>query len=487
MARPITGPTMSRLKSEFVGRLRVELPDEAERLAEALESTEPSVSVRVNPVKEGGRCFDGENDKVAWCGDGRYLDCRPDFTLDPAMHQGRYYVQDASSMILWHILKEISGEIATPGRRPLRYLDACAAPGGKTTAACAALPADALVVANEYDFRRAEILKENIIKWGKADVAVSRGDTARFRRLLQWFDIVAADVPCSGEGMMRKDLKACEQWSEALVEECAVRQHEIVRNLWEALRPGGYFIYSTCTFNRRENEEVVAMIVDELGGEHVDVTVDPAWGVVDTGLMLRFLPSRLRGEGLAVGVIRKPEESAMATDCGDECVRPARSVKAKGKKNGVRNGDGRERVTDMRRQIEECRGWLVGGDGFELRQSADEIRAVRMQHKDEISELENALDLIHYGIAVGTVKGRDVVPAHGLRMSERLRRGAFHEVEVDLATALTYLRREAPQGIEAPRGHVLLTYGGFPLGFVNHLGNRSNNLYPSAWRILKQS
>ena len=110
---------MSRLKSEFVGRLRVELPDEAERLAEALESTEPSVSVRVNPVKEGGRCFDGENDKVAWCGDGRYLDCRPDFTLDPAMHQGRYYVQDASSMIRWHKLKRpaLSRRLCRAGRK----------------------------------------------------------------------------------------------------------------------------------------------------------------------------------------------------------------------------------------------------------------------------------------------------------------------------------------------------------------------------------
>ena len=211
--------------------------------------------------------------------------------------------------------------------------------GGKTSAAIGALPVGSLVVANEYDFRRAEILKENVVKWGYPDVVVSRGDTSRFRSLPVFFDVVAADVPCSGEGMMRKDDTACRQWSRGLVEECAMRQKEIVANLWRTLRPGGFMIYSTCTFNRRENEDMMEWLVGDLGAEKVAVHFASDWGVVDTGLMLRFLPSELRGEGLAIGVVRKPLEGFIE---GDSAGEEPRSWKRVPLKNNLRR-DGKEK------------------------------------------------------------------------------------------------------------------------------------------------
>lgn len=455
-----------------------ELPEYASRLTQCLETTEPSVSVRINPLKgtaeTAGVVPAFADGAVPWCADGVYLGERPDFTHDPALHQGVYYVQDASSMALWRVARMFAARVELPAGEALRYLDACAAPGGKTTAAIAALPQGSLVVANEFDFRRAEILKENVIKWGYEAAVVSRGDTACFRRLPGWFHIVAADVPCSGEGMMRKDAKACGQWSEGLVDECAARQRTIVSNLWECLAPGGYMIYSTCTFNRRENEDVMAWMAAELGAEPVMLPEADFPGAVATESMLRFLPGLVRGEGLAIGVVRKP-------DGGGEVGRRDREPKRK----GGRHGGGAQTDGAARRMAAECGRWLGAGHGMEVRISGEEVSAVPAVHAAAVERLTAVLDVIHSGVALGTVKGKSVVPSHALAMSVAFERGAFPEVEVDLPLALSYLRRESLGGFDGvPRGVTALTYGGRVLGFANNLGNRANNLYPAAWRIL---
>lgn len=464
------------LSEDFKQSLTGELPEYASGLIDALENSDPSVAVRINPLKSSALqlpLFPGMDDgDVAWCPSGGiYLKDRPDFTHDPRLHQGLYYVQDASSMAVGAVAGWIAGNLSreTDGAA-LRYLDACAAPGGKTTAAIAALPADALVVANEFDFRRAEILKENVIKWGAPGVAVSRGDTARFRKLAGFFHVVAADVPCSGEGMMRKDAKAAAQWSAALVEQCAARQKEIVANLWEALMPGGYLIYSTCTFNRHENEEIIHWIARELGGEPVELPLDFP-GAVKTDVMYRFLPGAVRGEGLALGVVRKPGEPVMQAT--------GKSVKKQGGNSDKISGG------LVKKLIAPTDGWLSGDTAMMARElSGGEIVAVPSLHSEAFGRMRKVLDLIHSGITLGTVKGKNIVPDQSLAMSVMLRRGAFPEVEVDREEAIRYLRREAAGGFDAPKGYLLLTFGGVPLGFVNHLGNRSNNLYPQPWRIL---
>lgn len=478
---------MGRITAEFRQFLRTQLPLYAQALADALDNTEPSVAVRVNRRKAGGACgviAGGAN--VAWCDDGFYLQSRPDFIFDPQMHQGRYYVQDASSMFQEHLVRCLSANLAGESAVPLRYLDACAAPGGKTTAAISALPEGSLVVANEFDFRRAEILKENVIKWGCPDVVVTRGDTSRFRCLQGCFDIVAADVPCSGEGMMRKDVTACRQWSESLVAVCAARQKEIISNLWDALRPGGYMIYSTCTFNRMENEAVMEWMMREFGAVREDVAVDSRWGLVDTGLMLRFLPSELRGEGLAIGVLKKPSESVVAFPRGEGESGAGRAGKQRGKAR-CRKADARgggEYAPAVLRQ--RCGSWIENPDRFEFAMTGAGVVAMNSCHMAFLPRLQEALDVIYWGLAAGVVKGREIWPSHELAMSVALNRKAFPLVDVDCATALSYLRRETLPGFDAPPGAVLLSYDGYPLGFVNHLGNRSNNLYPSNWRILKR-
>lgn len=428
-------------------------------LVKALRSTDPSVSIRLNRRKICAPPGDGE--RVPWAELGYYLPSRPLFTLDPALHQGRYYVQEASSMIVGEIVRRLSaGAVA-----PLRYLDACAAPGGKTTAAIDALPDGSLVVANEYVPRRAAILSENLIKWGYPATVVSRGDTRRFSRLRGVFDIVGVDAPCSGEGMFRKDEEAVAQWSPGLVAECAGRQREILANVWPALRPGGYLIYSTCTFNRRENEEIADWLIGEFGAEPVDMDFPDEWGItagIDSDYpCYRFLPHRLRGEGLFVAVVRKQE--------GDECrLKPPKSNKPD-------------------KSVAKLSEWITNGSECVIEKSGDGVIAYRRLDAAVIGLLRQSLDVVSCGVELAEQKGHDFVPAHSLAMSQSLNRESFPLIEVNLDTALTYLRRESvmlPEGTQ--KGYVLLTYQGQSLGFVKNLGNRSNNLYPCAWRILKR-
>lgn len=240
---------MLTLPEHFIHAIRTDRPGDAEALLNALDAPSP-VSIRWNPYKSGP-ATDGT--PVPWNRYGRYLASRPSFTADPLFHAGAYYVQEASSMFVEHILRS-----AMPETEGLRILDACAAPGGKTTIYSTLAGAEGIVVANEVVRSRAAVLADNVRKWGIGNTVVTSNDTAHFTPLREWFDVVAVDAPCSGEGMFRKNPDARSEWSTANTEMCAARQRRIVSDLWDALKPGGILIYSTCTFNRRENEDNVA-------------------------------------------------------------------------------------------------------------------------------------------------------------------------------------------------------------------------------------
>ena len=454
-----------------------ELGDKAGVLREAL-LTAPSVSIRENRRKPSPDYASMDIDGVVpWCAAGRYLSSRPSFTLDPAMHQGRYYVQDASSMFLSHVVNTLVGDSAAP----LLALDACAAPGGKTTALIDALPDGSVVVANEYVPKRAAILKENIIKWGYPGVVVTRDDTARIARACRDFDVVVADVPCSGEGMMRKDKTAVEQWSPALVDECVARQREIVANLWDAVAPGGYLIYSTCTFNRKENELMVEHMVRDLGAESVRIPVEPDWNItpgIDTSChCYRFLPGLTRGEGLFMAVLRKPGEAERGK--GLAC---RGGKKPAGKKASRRPSAAAVNVRDVAAAAAK---WLSRDGGYELTVDEGRVNAVPGNMSALSCALSERLNVIHHGVCVGEIKGGAIIPSQSLAMSQALSIDAFPRVELSREAALDYLRREAltlPDG--TPKGFVLVCYESYPLGFVKNLGSRANNLYPSEWRVL---
>jgi 16S rRNA C967 or C1407 C5-methylase (RsmB/RsmF family)/NOL1/NOP2/fmu family ribosome biogenesis protein len=443
--------TARTLPTDFVAMLAQH--QQFDGLAKALSETAPEVSVRVNTLK--GCSVPDDSERVTWCETGYYLAERPQFTFDPKLHQGLYYVQDASSMILHTIAKRI-----TATGEAVRWLDACAAPGGKTTAVIDAIPKGSLVVANEFDYKRAAALLENVERWGSADIVVSRGDTNKFRKLTDFFDIISVDAPCSGEGMMRKEAVAVQQWSPRLVQQCAELHREIIENVWHALRPGGVLIYSTCTFNLSEDEQNVQWIIDELGAEPLNVNLSEFDGVVGgigTNIpCARFLPGRVRGEGLFVAVLRKHGDGA--------------STRVAAPKN--------------LKTIKADTQWLAGD--YVYIADDDKLRAIPKAHVGEMTKLASTLSVINYGVHVATIKGKDYLPTASLAKAIDINAAAWPKAEVDHDTALSYLRGEAIVLSDAPRGIVLLTYADRPLGFVKNLGNRANNLLPDNRRILSK-
>ena len=440
------------LSQAFIEQLRGLLPAEWEALVDTITSSEPSVAVRVNEAR-GVDVPDGAR-RVPWCGPGFYLQDRPTFTFDPDWHAGCYYVQDASSMFIAHVIRSLVHE-------PVRYLDLCAAPGGKTTAALQALPPYSMVVANEIVPPRARVLADNVIRWGNPRCVVTSNAPAHLGKMTHFFDVIAADVPCSGEGMMRKDDEAVAQWSPALVEQCAQRQREILTDVWQALRPGGLLIYSTCTYNCQENEQMADFIVSELGAVSLEVPIDPSWnihGAIGSDIHgYRFMPHRVDGEGLFMAVFRKDGDGP----------RQVPRIKEKNTKKADEIG----------------KNWLSQPDDYAIDQQGDLSIAVPKDIQREVTALRASLNVLHAGVELATVMGRKTVPHHALAMSTARAREAFPTCEVDYPTALRYLRGESIT-VDAPRGHVLIAHEGAVLGLANNLGNRANNLYPKPLRIL---
>lgn len=275
-------------------------------------SDDVPVSIRVNPFK----CPEHfsiplKDDCVPWCQYGYYLKHRPNFTFDPLFHAGLYYVQEASSMFHEHVIQQLIHEI---GNDDLRVLDLCAAPGGKSIAIRSILPDNCLLYSNEPIRARAQVLMENMLKWGHPNVVVTNNYARDYQRANMRFDIIVADVPCSGEGMFRKDANAIGEWSLQNVEKCWRLQREIITEIWPCLKPGGYLVYSTCTFNAHENEENVNWIAEQLGADFVNVHTKEEWNItgslIDQHPMYRFIPGKTRGEGLFVAVLKKHEDDA---------------------------------------------------------------------------------------------------------------------------------------------------------------------------------
>lgn len=438
------------------------------RLAEGLAGEAP-VSIRLNPLKcRGGKWTAVSGDgRVPWCGDGIYLKTRPGFTFDPLMHAGMYYVQEASSMFLDRVMRQY----VTDGA--VTMLDMCAAPGGKSTIARAALPEGSLLISNEPVRPRARVLAENMQKFGHPDVIVTNNYPQDFVRSGLMFDVILADVPCSGEGMFRKDPDAIGEWSLGNVEKCRRLQRDIVADAWACLRQGGILIYSTCTFNTKENEENVRYICEELGAETLPVDIAADWGI--TGSLLggfskpvyRFLPGLTRGEGLFMTALRK-------TGTGGSADKGRKDSKQKNGRNRRRDNAG----------TRPCASWLASPDGFETMRYGDAVIAVPRAWNGICDAAMKSLNVLSAGVPLGEVKGRDIIPAHALALSTALAPAAFPSVELDYGRAVSYLRKESVTlPPDTPRGYVIMRYKSVPLGFAKNIGNRANNLYPAEWKI----
>lgn len=428
---------------------------------ESLQREAPT-SIRLNPAKNNTIYQDFP--QVPWCAEGRYLPERPSFTLDPLFWAGTYYVQEASSMVLGRVLQQILPQ------EPIKVLDLCAAPGGKSTQISTTIGTESLLVSNEVIKSRVSILAENLARWGNANYLISQNDPASFQQIADYFDIIVIDAPCSGEGMFRKEANALTEWSLDNVAFCAARQQRILADVLPALKSEGYLIYSTCTYNQAENEENLLWLASQ-GFQSVRIDLPADTGIVEsqtqtegqTLYSYRFFPHLIQGEGFFLACMRKENDFNQ----NNYLKKPKSSYEDLPKKH-------REIVNP----------WLEDNDRFELvMDKQNRVFAVPEAYRADFAYLENRLWLKSYGLEIGELKGKDLIPAHELATNLSLS-DEISCLELDLANALNYLRKQdfdLPD--DASEGWALVTYQGFGLGWLKVLKNRVNNYYPNQLRI----
>lgn len=448
-----------KLPESFISVLNAALPKEdVGSLIEAIHG-EPSISVRLNP-KKGQNIIDSLVLKsVPFSQHTKILKERPLFTADPGLHAGAYYVQESSSSIVGEIVSLLLEKSEETGSV---VLDLCAAPGGKSTHVSSVLKQGDLLVANEVIQSRTPILIENLTKWGDGNFVVTSTDAKNLGKMESLFSIIVADMPCSGEGMFRKDPKSIEEWSIQNVALCCGRQQRIAFDIWPSLKEGGYFIYSTCTYNRQENEENVELICGELGGKAIIFDFPKDWPIYsDTEGMYRLLPHLNDGEGFFFSVIQKTSES---------------DVYASPKKMKQPN------VTAFPEELQKIKNdWIGHGEGnyFSIVRGGD-------WHKHHPLLLQLLPGIKQVGVNIGMLDHKTWKPSAAFDLLSNI--GTYYEkIDVEIDTALTYYKREFVAKKLDKKGVVGLRWNALQLGTGNAVNNGINNLWPMNWRVLQKN
>lgn len=441
---------MKKLPEAFLSRMKsliseTEFPD----FVSAYENPLPQ-SIRTNPKKQIDKFQ--SLDSVSWFANGKFLVEQKRFITDPLWHTGNYYVQEPSSMILGEIFQRLFIE-----EKPKRVLDLCAAPGGKSTLLQSVLDENSVLIANEVIKPRAQILKENHIRMGISEnLIITQNDPKDFSGLDEFFDYIQIDAPCSGEGMFRKEDLALREWSEANCQLCNERSKRILADVLPALAKDGFLVYSTCTFNPKENEELVSWACEEFELSSVNFDFPKDWGITEVkfnGVFgYYFYPHKVQGEGLFVSVMKKNSGFGLNVPIDSKKEKPIQISELIENENIVRKNE-------------------------KLVWETVELRNVK-------NFISNKLNILYSGIELGELKGKDFIPAQALaNFHKKLHH--FPEVEVDEKKALEFLRGNDPDLDLKEKGIYLLTYENIGLGFVKFIGNRSNNYYPKPWRIKK--
>jgi NOL1/NOP2/fmu family ribosome biogenesis protein len=395
------------------------------------------------------------HEKIPWTDNGYYLASRPSFTFDPLFHAGCYYVQEASSMFLEQALKQ-TADLS----QSLKVLDLCAAPGGKSTHLLSLISKESLLVSNEVIRSRANILTDNIVKWGCSNVIVTNNDPRDFLRLENYFDVIIVDAPCSGSGLFRRDAEAIEEWSDHNVALCSQRQQRILADVLPALKNRGVLIYSTCSYSKQEDEEIYEWLMSELKVENLKLKVEKNWNIVQSDGGYRFWPDKVKGEGFFIACFRKNE-----ADDGDAHLPKVKLEKFSSKEMEILNKN-------------------VNTDGLSFLRHGEIIYAVPEKLLAEINFLSSKLRIVNCGTKVGEIIKDKLIPDHALALSNIVS-DKISRLELDNEQAIQYLKKKELNLETDKKSWNLVTYQGHPLGWVNILPNRINNYYPKELRILK--
>jgi len=392
---------------------------------------------------------------IPWTGDGYYLASRPSFTFDPLFHAGCYYVQEASSMFLEQALKQ-----TVDLSNSIKVLDLCASPGGKSTHIQSLISSDSILVSNEVIRSRANILKDNIIKWGCENVIITNNDPRDFSKLENYFDVIVVDAPCSGSGLFRRDPEAINEWSENNVQLCSQRQQRILADVWPSLKEDGILIYSTCSYSREEDEEITKWVCDNFLVENRLLKLDPDWGITESGGGYRFWPDKVKGEGFFIACFQKKEGSN------------EKPLQIKNKTEQTN-----------KKELEIIEKWVKPGSRIFIKYN-NTVYAWQVNHYTDFSFLLEQLRVIYSGILIGELMRDKLVPDHALAMST-IFSDSINRQELSHSESLRYLQRKELATEIEKKGWMLITFMGHPLGWVNVLQNRINNYYPKELRILK--
>lgn len=435
----------------FLKEIRAQLGEETDAFLKEMERPY-AASLRLNAFRPGVEtlCLPYTDGQVDWCPDGRYI--RPGVRpgLSPLQFAGAYYIQEASAMAPAMVLNVQPGE---------KVLDLCAAPGGKSGQLAAALRGEGLLVANEPEPARAKILSATLERLGVANAIVTNALPEKLSPLLPgYFDAVLVDAPCSGEGMFRRDPASREQWTPASPAGCAARQAGILDHAARMLRPGGRLAYSTCTFNRAENEETIAAFLSR----HPEFTPAafelPGVDASREGC-LRLWPHRLRGEGHFVALLQKGQGEQPVMTPTIRPVRPEKEV--------------REALSLLKQVVPGLDQALADGErviraGDYLRLSpwgAPPLPGVRV--------LREGLHLCRLGRGY-------VEPDHALAMALRPEQAAQTRALTPEETGRVLSGETVPGDM---RGWTLFTLQGLPLGWGKASGGVVKNHIPKGLRL----
>lgn len=395
---------------------------------------------------------------IPWHPQGFYLPERPVFTLDPSFHAGAYYVQEASSMFVYEALRQ-----TVDFSKALKVLDLCAAPGGKSTLMADLISADSLLLSNETIRPRTASLRENLERWGNPNVGVTSAEVEEFAALEDWFDVILADAPCSGEGLFRKDPDAMREWSLPQVEFCAGRQRRILAAAVKALAPGGVLLFSTCTYNAQENTENVQWMAKTFDLDPISLQIPSEWGISQSEWGCQFYPHKLQGEGFFLAAFRKK---------AGESKKHSPAVQFKSIKPLSKS------------LIPQAQSWIskTADARFYLSPSG-EVLALPAVLESQYLQLDKFFKTKWFGTTIGEFKGKDFVPHHALALSLWASTD-LSAVDLSRDQALLFLKKETfdpPPG--APKGWALARFQGLNLGWVKILPNRLNNYLPQERRI----
>jgi len=417
----------------------------------------PPVSIRLHSKKASAGSI--LEDRVPWCPWGRYLPERPLFTLDPEYHAGAYYVQEAASMFIWQVMEQMFQD-----NNDVKILDLCAAPGGKSTLIASYLHGRGLLVSNEVIKNRSQILRQNIIREGWPNMVVTCNDPADFKVLGSHFDAVFVDAPCSGEGMFRKDPNSVSHWSTDAVHQCTMRQKRILSDILPVVKPGGYIIYSTCTYNEEENIRQVSWMIKTHSLKSIPLDISPFSGIIPVYLEdcvgYQFLPHRTRSEGFFIAVLQKNNEEYSPPN-----VKPRKSI-----------------LHATKEEMGYFKSWNYDNGLGIYKNHLSRLMFFPDKYIADAEKLLNSLYVVHCGLEIGAFKGKDLVPSHELAYMSDAKK-YFNNWKVNREEALRFLKKEISETTNPAIGWQLVTFNGNGLGWVKNLGTRLNNYLPQEYII----